>query len=175
MINLWGRQGYRWKVCFTEEDTDIQQAEVIYPERADPWTTWVSTAQVHLNVDFFPIGITTVLHDLQLVESKDVGLQIQRNGIDGGPIVKLYSVFFVLVVACSSFMWDLSSHTRDWTWATEVKAPNPNHWTTRKLLYSDFWLHRVSAPNLCYSKVNCTKPCSSASPFNVRFPTEYKP
>ena len=30
-------------------------------------------------------------------------------------------------------MWDLSSWTRGYTWATVVKAPNPNHKTTREL------------------------------------------
>ena len=37
---------------------------------------------------------------------------------------------FVLAAPCS---WrDLSSPTRDWTWATAVKAPSPNQWTTRE-------------------------------------------
>ena len=30
-------------------------------------------------------------------------------------------------------MWDLSSQTRDWTWAISRKAPSPNHEATRKL------------------------------------------
>ena len=33
---------------------------------------------------------------------------------------------------------DLSSLTRDWTWVTAVKAPSPNHWTSRDLLLSTF-------------------------------------
>ena len=38
-----------------------------------------------------------------------------------------------LATACSSLIWDLSSQTRDWTWALEVKSLNPNHYTTRQL------------------------------------------
>ena len=38
-----------------------------------------------------------------------------------------------LALACSSLMWDLSSQTRNWTQSTVVKAPNPNHQTTREL------------------------------------------
>ena len=29
--------------------------------------------------------------------------------------------------------WDLSSQTRDWTWALAVKALSPNHWTARQV------------------------------------------
>lgn len=34
---------------------------------------------------------------------------------------------------CCGF-WDISSLTRDWTWAPAVKAPDPNHQTTKELL-----------------------------------------
>ena len=40
----------------------------------------------------------------------------------------LFSFFFL--AACGR--WDLSSLTRNWTWATAVKALSPNHWTARK-------------------------------------------
>ena len=30
-------------------------------------------------------------------------------------------------MVCSSLRWDLSSQTRDWTWAAVVKAPSSNH------------------------------------------------
>ena len=33
---------------------------------------------------------------------------------------------------------NLSSLTRDWTWVTAVKAPSPNHWTSRDFLLSTF-------------------------------------
>ena len=37
---------------------------------------------------------------------------------------------FILAVLCG--VWDLSFLTRDWTQVSAVKAPNPNHWTTRE-------------------------------------------
>ena len=40
-----------------------------------------------------------------------------------------YRCFFF--VAPGSF-WDLSSLTRDGTWALAVKARSPNHWTARE-------------------------------------------
>ena len=39
-------------------------------------------------------------------------------------------VFFFL--AMPHGLQHLSSLTRDWTWATAVKAPSPNHWTARE-------------------------------------------
>ena len=51
--------------------------------------------------------------------------------------VDLTGVFF-LATACSSLMWDLSSQTRNWTWATAVKALCPNQWATRELPASLF-------------------------------------
>ena len=44
-----------------------------------------------------------------------------------------YRCFSVFILEAPRGLWDLSSATRDWTWATAVKAPNPNHWTTREL------------------------------------------
>ena len=40
-----------------------------------------------------------------------------------------FYVFFFL--AALRGLRDLSSPTRDWTWAPAVKAPSPNHWTAR--------------------------------------------
>ena len=54
-----------------------------------------------------------------------------------------YLSFYYLVLRVFFFffsaqwgLWDLISLTRDWTWASEVKAPN--HWTTREF------------PRVCY-------------------------
>ena len=42
------------------------------------------------------------------------------------------SADYYLAAQCS--LWNLSSPTRDWTWAPlTMKAPSPNHWTTREL------------------------------------------
>ena len=35
-------------------------------------------------------------------------------------------------MAAPRSLWDLSSSTRDQTWATAVKTPSPNHWTARE-------------------------------------------
>ena len=57
----------------------------------------------------------------------------------------LFGLFIFLLSSFKSFffffsaqwgLWDLISLTRDWTWASEVKAPN--HWTTREF------------PRVCY-------------------------
>ena len=43
---------------------------------------------------------------------------------------RLKKKFFFL--ATPPGLWDLSSLTRDWTWEPVVKAPTPNHYTTRE-------------------------------------------
>ena len=43
-----------------------------------------------------------------------------------------------LPVSCS--LWDLCSPSRDRTWTTAVKAPNPNLWTAREFLNNIFFL-----------------------------------
>ena len=37
-----------------------------------------------------------------------------------------------LFVAATCDVWDLSSPTRDQTWAVAVEVWNPNHWTARE-------------------------------------------
>ena len=58
------------------------------------------------------------------------------------PMVLFYALLFVtffpsylvllLFFAVPRSLWDLSSPTRSWTWATAVKVPSPNPWTTRE-------------------------------------------
>ena len=43
-----------------------------------------------------------------------------------------FFLFFVFFLATPCSLWDLSSPTRDWTQAMEVKVPSPNHWTVRE-------------------------------------------
>lgn len=52
---------------------------------ADPWATWVWTAQVYWCAHFVSIINTTVLHDLRWVGFKDGKSQIQRNHTYRGP------------------------------------------------------------------------------------------
>ena len=40
----------------------------------------------------------------------------------------IFSLFWAILHG----LWDLSSLTRDWTWATAVKVSNPNHWSARE-------------------------------------------
>ena len=49
------------------------------------------------------------------------------------PLQHLLFVDFFFFLAAPHSLWDLSSPTRCWTWATVVKAPSPNHWTDREL------------------------------------------
>ena len=44
----------------------------------------------------------------------------------------LFTFFFPSLLAASRGLWDLSSLTRDWTWALAVKALSANHWTAKK-------------------------------------------
>ena len=47
-------------------------------------------------------------------------------------VIHLRVVFFFFLLAILCSLQDLSSLTRDRTWAMAVKAPSPNHWTTRE-------------------------------------------
>ena len=59
-----------------------------------------------------------------------------------GPLCVFF--FFFLAALCS--LRDLSSPTRDWTWALEVKAPIPNHWTLREFPVCILFLILKAAP-----------------------------
>ena len=52
-------------------------------------------------------------------------VMLQRGVNTGREIV--WVILFYLVALCSCLMWDLSSQTRDRTWAASVKAPHSNH------------------------------------------------
>ena len=58
--------------------------------------------------------------------------------------------FFFWFLVVSHVSWDLSSPTRDWNWLLAVKAPSPNHWTSREfpkaqvLFHWKSWMARVS-------------------------------
>ena len=64
----------------------------------------------------------------------------------------LFCIFFSLSTLWGC--WDLISPTRDWTWATAVKVPNPNHGTIRELPLPPFfsWSH---CSLLSLSLLNC--------------------
>ena len=53
---------------------------------------------------------------------------------------------FTYLLAMLRGLQDLSSPTRDWTWATAGKAPGPNHWTARELPVSLFFKPNFSEP-----------------------------
>ena len=55
-------------------------------------------------------------------------LQWENGGAPNWRCIHLtFKPTFFSAMACSGLMWDLNYQTRDWTWATAVKAPNPNH------------------------------------------------
>ena len=66
--------------------------------------------------------------------SSSLSFRMWLGSITWKPQILSLSTF--LAMTCGS--WDLSSPTRDWTWAPAVKAPNPNHWTTRECLLLHF-------------------------------------
>ena len=47
--------------------------------------------------------------------------------------VILFRLLFFFFFAMAYSLWDLSFLTRDWTWAMQVKAQSPNHWTTMEV------------------------------------------
>ena len=66
-------------------------------------------------------------------------LCLQWNGYGVQPLLSFFFFCFALfsgIFGCSFFFFlatphssgDLSSWTRDWTWALAVKVTNPNHW-----------------------------------------------
>ena len=54
----------------------------------------------------------------------------------------MFLFFCFLAAACSSLMLDLSSQTRNWIWATTVKALNSNYQITRKLPTFFFFFYK---------------------------------
>ena len=48
---------------------------------------------------------------------------------------KLSLLFLSFFIAIWHGLGYLNSPTKDWTWASEVKAPSPNSWTTREFPY----------------------------------------
>ena len=72
--------------------------------------------------------------------------------------------FFSGIFCCSFFLatlhslGDLSSRTRDWTWALAVKVTNPNHWLllfSHSFMFDSLWPHGLQHTRL---------PCASLSP-----------
>ena len=63
-------------------------------------------------------------------------------------------------------LWDLSSPARERTLALAVKAPSPNHWTTREFPQAPFLLEAAtaSALNSCFEQQ-----CSRAVVFKPQF------
>ena len=49
-------------------------------------------------------------------------------------IFLLFILFYFIFLAMPCGLWDLSSQTRHRTQAPAVKAPSPNHWTTKEFL-----------------------------------------
>ena len=62
----------------------------------------------------------------------------------------LYVILLFLAMPCG--LRDLSFLTRDQSQATAVKAPSPNHWTTREFLhilsYSTFTMIYININNI---------------------------
>ena len=60
------------------------------------------------------------------------------------PVCISVEFFCFIFSAMPCGLWDLSSPTRDWTWAPAVKAWSPNHWTARDYLSGIFMsFHKV--------------------------------
>ena len=79
-----------------------------------------------------------------------------------------YSLFFFFFPGRTSCgLRDLSSPTRDWTRGPAVKAPSPNHWTTREFpasLYLVFCTNVVTSYTCCWQTQH-TPPLKHAKNF----------
>ena len=51
-----------------------------------------------------------------------------NSGINLLKTLKHFRFFFAMLQS----LWNLSSSTSDWTWATTVQVPSSNHWITRE-------------------------------------------
>ena len=73
-------------------------------------------------------------------------------------LLKLCTLFYLFIWLHLVAYGDLSSRTRDWTWATAVKALSPNHWTAREfpqtvyLKYVQFIVNNTSIKVFFFSK-----------------------
>ena len=61
-----------------------------------------------------------------------------------------YSYLFIYLAMLHS-LWDPSSPTRDRTWVPAVKAPSPNHWTTREFPYR--FIFKINIKTYVHTKV----------------------
>ena len=83
-------------------------------------------------------------------EREKIALQKSLFSFHTGLIREFLFFYYFFFLATPCGLWDLSSLTRDGTWATAVKAPNPNHWTAREIP-GNFPLKTWISGNTCLS------------------------
>ena len=112
------------------------------------------------------------------------GIQTENCGIKGAgrcqytermqiPGAK-FIVWFSGLLFC--FLWPycvacgiLNSPNRDWTWASAVKAPSPNHWTAREVPTFGFWPLYVFHQMISLSYISRRIHVQWTIPFHLHF------
>ena len=86
-------------------------------------------------------------------------------------ILKLFiylSIYLFIYVATLNSLQDLSSLTRDWTWATAVKAQNPNLQATRELPILTLLMICSIQSGFCYLPLKSIDLCCSRQLYQQR-------
>ena len=97
-------------------------------------TSWIFSDRFIERTLEFRLIIVNLLTESKIVTSRFKPLSQHSRII----YIFLKSALIYLFMAMLCGLQDLSSLTRDWTWALAVKTISPNHWTTRefpKLLF----------------------------------------
>ena len=90
----------------------------------EKWNIWSSLQDDHLK----ELLSTTILSNLR----KKRSINIWNNCSLSFFLFCLFVLLLLLLLALLCGLPDLSSLTRDWTWALTMKVPSPKHWTGRK-------------------------------------------
>ena len=87
---------------------------------------------LHVYIWFFQLYC--VLHQTEILSSVYFVSIFFHSHIVEMLMDLIYDYFILFYLAMPHDLWNLSSPTSDRTRPSAVKAPNPNHWTTRKFL-----------------------------------------
>lgn len=137
----------------------------------DPWTTWASSVQVYLYVDFFSIVNTALSHNLQLVESEGAEEpQIWQPSI-GTAECKLYLDFWLprgsVTLIPALFKRQLYSLCFKWNYTNSKKEPYNSilpFSLFRSLCHSYCTVHRYR----CYKPTMHLYNCCSINQFSFK-------
>ena len=107
----------RFAKCFVDTNhmissfsTWVSHLFLFYPKSNCKWMTYSKFLMTTFNFCLILVGVTVVAI---------------RGKFETSMVQHCTSLLFILTMPRT--LWDLRSPTRDWTWDTAVKAPDPNH------------------------------------------------